>query len=213
MTKKVVLDEMGLSLGDLLKIVYEDYELTLSKTVKKKIQRAREVILKVIKSGENVYGINTGFGALRDCNISEKDAEQLQMNLIRSHSSGVGKAAPVEYVKAMMVLRVSAIAQGYSGCTLNLLENLIQMINKNVIPVVPIQGSVGASGDLAPLSHMALALIGEGEKNVNYQGEILDAKDALKRAKIPITTLSYKEGLALNNGTQFSTGIACIVIN
>jgi len=213
MEKVILLDEAGLSLEDVCKIVKKNYQLKLSEKVKERIKLSRKALEKMVESGEKIYGITTGFGALRDIVIPEKDATTLQENLIRSHSVGVGEPAPDEYVKAMMVLRVAALAQGNSGCQLQTLENLIQMINKNALPIIPSKGSVGASGDLAPLSHMALAMIGEGENNLKFQGKIYDAKEGLKAARIPITRLSYKEGLALNNGAQFSAGIACMVLH
>ncbi len=213
MAKEIILNENGLSLEDVYKIVKDNYQLKLAENVKKKIELSRKAIEKAVESGMKIYGITTGFGALRDIVIPEKDAATLQTNLIRSHCVGVGKPAADEFVKAMMVLRVAALAQGNSGCQLKTLENLIEMISKNALPIIPSKGSVGASGDLAQLSHMVLAMIGEGEKNLKYNGKIYDAKDGLKAAGIPITTLSYKEGLALNNGAQYSAGIACMVIN
>jgi histidine ammonia-lyase len=212
MPKTVILDTEGLTLPDVINIVKHNYKLKLSNNVKEKVLLARKAILKAVESGEKIYGITTGFGALRDIVIPEKDATKLQTNLIRSHCVGVGEPARDVYVKAMMVLRVTALAQGYSGCQLKTLENLVQMINKNVLPIVPVKGSVGASGDLAQLSHMALAMIGEGEKNLKIEGKIYDAKEGMKKVGIPLTKLSYKEGLALNNGAQYSAGIACIVL-
>ncbi len=213
MTKKILLDETGLTLDEVYKIVKDDYQLELADSVKTKVNLARSAIEKAVDAGQKIYGITTGFGALRDIVIPEKDAAELQANLIRSHSVGVGEPADDEFVKAMMVLRVAALARGNSGCQLQTLENLIAMINKNVLPIVPSKGSVGASGDLAPLSHMVLAMLGEGEKNLKYKGHIYDANVGLEKAGIPVTKLSYKEGLALNNGAQFSAGIACIDIH
>ncbi|HUT82005.1 MAG TPA: aromatic amino acid lyase [Candidatus Bathyarchaeia archaeon] len=213
MAKKIFLDETGLTLEDVCNIVKNGYQLELTENVKVKVNLARSAIEKAVDAGQKIYGITTGFGALRDIVIPEKDAAELQANLIRSHSVGVGEPAADEFVKAMMVLRVAALARGNSGCQLKTLENLIAMINKNALPIIPSKGSVGASGDLAPLSHMALAMLGEGEKNLKYKGKTYDAKDGLEKAGIPVTILSYKEGLALNNGAQFSAGIACMVIN
>ncbi|TET31170.1 MAG: histidine ammonia-lyase [Candidatus Heimdallarchaeota archaeon] len=209
----VILDNEGLSLEDVVHIVKNDYQLKLSENVKEKVVLARKAIEKAVESGEKIYGITTGFGALRDIVIPEKDATKLQTNLIRSHCVGVGEPARDDFVKAMMVLRVTALGQGYSGCQLKTLENLIQMINKNVLPIIPIKGSVGASGDLAQLSHMVLAMIGEGENNLKFEGKIYNAKEGMQKAGVPITKLSYKEGLALNNGSQYSAGIACIVLH
>ncbi|MFW9923270.1 MAG: aromatic amino acid lyase [Candidatus Thorarchaeota archaeon] len=210
MPEVVILDEDGLSFENLINIVRKNYQLKLSENVKKKVILSRKAIEKAVESGQKIYGITTGFGALRDIVIEEKDAAELQINLIRSHSVAVGEPARDEFVKAMMVLRVAALAKGLSGCQLETLENLIEMINKNALPIIPSKGSVGASGDLAQLSHMALAMIGEGKNNLKYKGQIFDAKKGLEKAGIPVTKLSYKEGLALNNGVQFSNGIGCI---
>lgn len=212
LTKKIILDAEGLTIEDVYNIVMNNYKLQLSDVVKKKILLARKAIEKAVEANDCIYGITTGFGALRDIVIPEEDAIELQLNLIRSHSVGVGEPLDDKYVKAMMVLRVAALARGNSGCQLKTLENLVMMINRNVLPVIPSKGSVGASGDLAPLSHMALAMIGEGKNNLKFNRTIYDAKEGLKQAGIPITELSYKEGLALNNGAQFSAGIACLVI-
>ena len=212
MSKIIVLDEKGLTIDDVCKIVKRGYQLELSDTVKKKVNLSRKAIENAVESGQKIYGITTGFGALRDIIIAEKDAAKLQTNLIRSHAVAVGEPAKDEYVKAMMVLRVAALARGNSGCQLKTLENLIGMINNDALPIIPLKGSVGASGDLAQLSHMALAMIGEGKKNLKYKGKIYDAEEGLEKAGIPITKLSYKEGLALNNGVQFSTGIACMAL-
>ena len=212
MTKKIILDEKGLTHEDVNNIVRNDYQLEMSESVKKKVNLARKAIEIAVESGQKIYGITTGFGSLRDIVIEEKDAAKLQINLIRSHSVAVGKPAKDEHVKAMMVLRVAALARGNSGCQLSTIENLIAMINDNVLPIIPSKGSVGASGDLAQLSHMALAMIGDGQKNLKYKGKIYDAKIGLEKAGIPVTKLSYKEGLALNNGVQYSAGISCMAI-
>jgi len=212
LAKIIVLTEEGLTIEDVCKIVNDDYQLELSEGVIKKIKLARKAIEKAVESGQKIYGITTGFGALRDIVIEEKDAALLQTNLIRSHALGVGEPAKDQHVKAMMVLRVAALSRGNSGCQLKTIENLIAMINANALPIIPSKGSVGASGDLAQLSHMALALIGEGKNNLKYKGKIFDARKGLEKAGIPITQLSYKEGLALNNGVQFSAGISCMVV-
>lgn len=212
MAKNIVLEEKGLSHEDVCNIVRKNYQLTLSEPVEKKVRLARKAIEIAVESGQKIYGITTGFGSLRDIVIQEKDAAKLQINLIKSHSVAVGEPAKDEHVKAMMVLRVAALARGNSGCKLSTIENLIAMINANALPIIPSKGSVGASGDLAQLSHMALAMIGLGHNNLKFKGKIYDAKVGLEKAGIPITKLSYKEGLALNNGVQYSAGIGCMVI-
>jgi len=146
LAKIIVLTEEGLTIEDVCKIVNDDYQLELSEGVIKKIKLARKAIEKAVESGQKIYGITTGFGALRDIVIEEKDAALLQTNLIRSHALGVGEPAKDQHVKAMMVLRVAALSRGNSGCQLKTIENLIAMINANALPIIPSKGSVGASG-------------------------------------------------------------------
>lgn len=150
-----------------------------------------------------MYGINTGFGKFSDVKIVEKEVSKLQLNLIRSHACGFGEPFPLYVAKAMMVLRLNALLKGFSGIRLEVLERLCYMINEDVIPVIPQQGSLGASGDLAPLSHLVLALIGEGE--VFVQGERRPAKEVFEQRGLPKIELQAKEGLALINGTQAMT--------
>ncbi|MEA2071923.1 MAG: aromatic amino acid lyase [Asgard group archaeon] len=212
MAKKILLTEKGLTINDIWNIVKNNHQVILTDPIREKITLARKAIEKAVKTGTKIYGITTGFGALRDIVIPEKDATKLQTNLIRSHCVGVGEATPDEVVKAMMILRVTALTRGFSGCKLETIEQLIEMVNKNALPIIPIKGSVGASGDLAPLSHMALTMIGEGENNLKFKNKIYDAVEGLKKAKINPIKLSYKEGLALNNGAQFSTGFSVLNI-
>jgi histidine ammonia-lyase len=156
-----------------------------------------------------VYGLNTGFGSLRDVLIETKQVKALQRNLIRSHSCGVGPLAPQDVVRAMMLLRANTLAKGFSGVRPVVIDTLIQMLNHGVYPAVPVQGSVGASGDLAPLSHMALVMMGEGEA-ILPEDELIGGQKALERAGIAPLELEAKEGLALNNGTQFMTAIGVL---
>src|SRR5690625_2701328 len=155
-----------------------------------------------------MYGINTGFGKFSDVIIAEKDLADLQLNLIRSHACGVGEPFSEAISRTMMLLRANTLLRGYSGARVEVVEQLIRFINANIHPVIPEQGSLGASGDLAPLAHLTLALIGEGE--VFYEGERMATKDALQRANIEPITLEAKEGLALINGTQAMTAVGII---
>jgi histidine ammonia-lyase len=164
------------------------------------IKKSRAVVESAIKEGKIVYGVNTGFGDLADVSINKDDLKRLQVNLIRSHSVGVGSPFPREVVRGMMLLRANALAKGFSGVRLELIETLLELLNKDVTPVVPQKGSVGSSGDLAPLAHMALVLIGEGEAEIS--GKVMSGKDALKKAGIKPLVLQAKEGVALINGTQ-----------
>jgi histidine ammonia-lyase len=155
-----------------------------------------------------VYGVNTGFGALSEVHISPSDVRDLQRNLLRSHACGVGPDLPTHEVRAMMVLRAQVLALGYSGVREDLVDRIIAVLNAGVVPRIPAQGSVGASGDLAPLAHLGLVLIGEGE--ATFAGEPMSGREALARAGIEPLVLEAKEGLALINGTQYMAGLGAL---
>ncbi|WHY84134.1 histidine ammonia-lyase [Neobacillus novalis] len=176
-----------------------------------RVRLSRNRIEKQINDGKIIYGVNTGFGKLSDIEIEKDEIAKLQLNLLRADAVGVGDPLPISIVRAMMILRANALAKGFSGIKEETLQLLIDMINKEVHPVVPCKGSVGASGDLAPLSHIALVLVGEGK--AEYKGEILPGGEALKRAELKAVSLEAKEGLALINGTQAMSGIGTIAIN
>ncbi len=184
-------------------IVVETEKDTMSK-----VEQSRAEVEKILKGDKAVYGINTGFGSLSDIKIDSTKLKQLQLNLIRSHSAGVGDLLPSEYVRAMMFLRAHNISLGYSGVRMAVIESLMFFINNNIIPLIPEKGSVGASGDLAPLAHLALCLVGEGE--VFYQGKKRNSLDVIKELKGSVLELEAKEGLALINGTQFMASFGCI---
>ncbi|OHA88507.1 MAG: histidine ammonia-lyase [Candidatus Zambryskibacteria bacterium RIFCSPHIGHO2_01_FULL_43_27] len=186
------------------------YKIKLSIVAKRKIKRSREVIEKMLNERRVVYGVTTGFGNFKDKMISPEDVEELQRNLIRSHASGVGELFSNEQVRAAMLVRLNSLVQGYSGVRLELLELLCNLINKNVTPAVPSQGSVGSSGDLAPLSHIGLVLMGEGK--AFYKDKLISGRDALKRVGLKPISLAAKEGLAFNNGTSVMTGIAALIL-
>jgi len=180
-------------------------KVTLSEGARKRIEKSRKIIEKILKSGEAVYGVNTGFGALASVRIPKEDLLTLQRNVILSHSAGFGKPLEEEIVRGMMLLRAVSLSKGYSGVRPLVVEKLIEFLNKCVYPYVPEKGSVGASGDLAPLAHLTLPLIGEGY--VIYKGERRKSKDVLKELKIEPIELKEKEGLALINGTQAMTSL------
>ncbi len=175
-----------------------------------RILKSREIVEAIVANHEIVYGINTGFGPLCTTIISESDTKKLQLNLLKSHSVGVGNAIEPELAKLMMILKVHALAKGYSGISLQTLERIIWHINENIIPVVPSQGSVGASGDLAPLAHLFLPLTGHGK--VHYKGKIVQMTVLLAKFGIAPLELGAKEGLALINGTQFIAAHAVKVL-
>jgi histidine ammonia-lyase len=174
------------------------------------LEAARELVERIVAEERVVYGVNTGFGKLSDYSIPRAELCELQLNLVRSHACGVGPALSLEETRAMMLLRANVLALGYSGARLVVVEMLIEMLERGVIPLVPEKGSVGASGDLAPLAHLALTCIGEGE--AFYEGERMASAEALRRAGIAPLTLEAKEGLALLNGTQALTAVGALAL-
>ncbi len=208
--KKIVLDGENLSISDVCSSVYEGVQVELAKQSVKKVERSRKYVEDLVKSEKIVYGITTGFGEFASVGIKKQHAAQLQKNLIMSHAAGCGEYYEPRFVKAAMLLRANALAKGYSGITLNTLQTLVSMINSDIVPLVPIHGSVGSSGDLAPLSHIVLAMLAMGD--VLYAGKKTTAEAALKHAKIKKAELSYKEGLALINGTQMMCGIGTLLV-
>jgi histidine ammonia-lyase len=206
----VTLDGEHLTLEDVLKVAEGRANVKISSSVAKKVKRSRDFIEKALQRGEKIYGVTTGFGMLSDQVIDRSQIEDLQRNLIRSHSVGVGPVFDEVTTRAIMVLRANVIAMGYSGVRMEVLKRLVEMINKGVHPLVPEQGSVGASGDLAPLAHLASVLMGEGE--ALFQGKVRPGKKAMEKAGIPIVTLKAKEGLALINGTQVMAAVGLLAL-
>lgn len=210
MHKVVQINGETLTIEDVVEVAYERAKVSITESVKAKVKRSRQVLESLLEKGETIYGVNTGFGALSNTIIPREKLKQLQTNLIRSHAAGVGKPLAKEVVRAAMLLRANTLAKGLSGVRLEVLETLVEMLNKGVHPIIPAKGSVGASGDLAPLSHMVLVLMGEGE--AEYKGEILSGGEAMEKAGIKPVQLDFKEGIALNNGTQVMTAIAALNI-
>ncbi len=172
----------------------------LAPAAMERMKASRAVVDRVVSTGATAYGINTGFGKLASVRISPEQVRQLQVNLVRSHACGVGAPLSEAETRAMMLLRANALAKGLSGVRPRVVETLCAMLNAKLHPVIPSQGSVGASGDLAPLAHLALVVIGEGQ--ATYKGELLPGSEAMRRAGIAPVTLEAKEGLSLLNGTQ-----------
>lgn len=206
----IEIDGESFTIEDVVAVAREHESVMLSAEAKKKIRAARELVEDVISKNETVYGVTTGVGELATEKISQKKVDELQRNLIRSHSCGVGDPLSTEIVRAVMVLRANSLAKGYSGVRVKIVETLLAMLNKGVHPVIPERGSVGSSGDLIPLAHMALSMIGEGQ--AEYDGETLSSKEALEKAGIEPVSLTAKEGLGLINGTQLMTAIGSLVI-
>ncbi len=176
----------------------------------KKMKASRQFILDIVKKGKPVYGINTGFGALAAKQIANEDLSQLQYNLIRSHCTGVGKPFNREITRAIMLSRANCLIQGFSGVTPETIQLLLEFINHNINPVIPEKGSVGASGDLAPLSHVALALIGEGD--VEFEGKVVKSDFAIHHLGMEPAKLGPKDGLALINGTSVMLALGCLAL-
>lgn len=160
---KVIIDGNKLTLEEFISVVRKNYKVELSNEAVEKVEKSRSIVEKFVDEEKVVYGITTGFGKFSDVLISKDETKELQRNLIISHSCGVGEPLDEEIVRGIMLLRANALAKGYSGIRLSTLNTLIDMLNKNVHPVIPEKGSLGASGDLAPLAHMVLVMIGEGE--------------------------------------------------
>lgn len=179
--------------------------------VRERVAASREVVDDILAAERVVYGINTGFGKLSDVRIRPEDLRALQLNLVRSHSCGVGEPLSVEATRAMMLLRANVLAKGFSGVRPVVLDTLLAMLDAGVHPVIPSKGSVGASGDLAPLAHLALGAIGEGR--AFYKGERIPAREALAKAGVEPLTLEAKEGLALLNGTQAMTALGALALS
>ncbi|PID27146.1 MAG: histidine ammonia-lyase [Candidatus Cloacimonadota bacterium] len=206
--EKVVLDGNSLTLNQFEEIVYGNCEVEISKDCIERINECRRIVEEIVDSERVRYGINTGFGKFSDVSISKEDTLDLQRNIVLSHSVGVGKPLAIEVVRGMLLLKLNSFGTGNSGVRLVVAELMRDMLNKGVTPVVPEKGSVGASGDLAPLSHMALVMIGEGE--AFYNGERLAGKEALEKAGLNPLVLQEKEGLAILNGTQTMASLAAI---
>ncbi|QOU04421.1 histidine ammonia-lyase [Pseudomonas fluorescens] len=190
-----------------LRLVYETpVKITLDDSANGAIQRSVACVEQILAEGRTAYGINTGFGLLAQTRIATADLENLQRSLVLSHAAGVGQPISDDLVRLIMVLKVNSLARGFSGIRRLVIDSLIAMINAEIYPLIPLKGSVGASGDLAPLAHMSLVLLGESK--ARYRGEWLPAKEALAKAGLKPLTLAAKEGLALLNGTQVSTAYA-----
>ena len=197
-----------LNLENVWAVAHDFEKVELSEAAKERMGESRVVVESILQGEDSVYGINTGFGALSSVKISKDQLVQLQKNIVRSHSVGVGDIFTIPETRAILLLRANALARGHSGVRVVVVEKILEFLNKNIIPVVPGQGSVGASGDLAPLSHVALALIGEGE--VIYDGKRQPAQKVLKDLSIEPLSLQAKEGLSLINGCQVMTAVGLL---
>jgi histidine ammonia-lyase len=197
---------------DQLGAIADGAEVAIAGSAERAVDAARAVVDRKAAGDAPVYGVNTGFGSLAEVKIAKADLRALQINLLRSHAAGVGEPLPVRAVRATMALRANVLAKGYSGIRRETLARLVEMLNRRVHPIVPSRGSVGASGDLAPLAHLALVLAGEGYATVGDDPAVLDGRAALARVGLAPVSLEPKEGLALINGTQASAGVAALAV-
>ena len=210
MSKTIYLDGENLTIEEVVQISRHGYKVDISDEGKEKINRSRKLVEKFLADGRAIYGINTGFGKFSDISISNDQLGDLQRNLIVADAVGIGASFETEITRAIMLLRANALVKGYSGIRLLLVQTLIDMLNKGVHPEIREKGSVGSSGDLCPLAHMVLPIIGMGE--AEYKGEIMAGKDAMEKAGISTVTLLAKEGLALINGTCAMTAVSSLAV-
>lgn len=202
----LTLGQSPLTLAQLRAVLDAPAPVALAPEAWTAVERGAAVVAAIVAEGRTVYGVNTGFGLLANTSIAPEDLETLQKNLVLSHACGVGPLLPDAVVRLLMVLKIASLSKGASGIRRETLEALIALVNADVLPCIPSKGSVGASGDLAPLAHMSCVLIGVGE--ARHKGETLSAEAALARVGLTPLTLGPKEGLALLNGTQCSTALA-----
>ena len=210
MENVIYLDGNSLTVEQVVDICRRGAKVALTEEAKKAIQVSRDIVEKNVAEHKVVYGLSTGFGKFVNVAIPEEDLDQLQYNLIVSDAVGVGDPFKEDVTRAIMLLRANALAKGYSGIRLSVVETLLEMLNKGVHPVIPEKGSVGSSGDLCPLAHMVMPMIGEGE--AVYQGKVMPGREAMEAAGIPVVRLKAKEGLALINGTCAMMGVASLAV-
>jgi histidine ammonia-lyase len=213
----VKIDGNSLTLEELNSVATQEEKPSLDAEARERIKESRKWVDRIIERGDPVYGINTGFGIFSERQISGEEIRKLNRNLIISHAVGTGEPLPTEVVRAAMLIRANTLAKGYSGVRVSIIETLLKMLGKGVHPIIPSQGSLGSSGDLAPLSHLALVFT-KGEKDLEnesgfaeYQGEIHTGKMAMRRAGIKRVLLEAKEGIAINNGATFSAALAGLI--
>jgi histidine ammonia-lyase len=204
------LDGQPLTLGEVGRVARGAESVSLADAARERMEASRRVVERIIAESQVVYGVNTGFGKLSDVTVPVDELRELQINLVRSHACGLGNPLSEEETRAMMLLRANVLAKGFSGARAVVAETLLLMLSRGILPVIPEKGSVGASGDLAPLAHLALCCVGEGE--AFYKGERMPGGEALRRARVEPLRLEAKEGLALLNGTQALTAVGALAL-
>ena len=213
--KVLTIGHHPLTLNDIHTFLTRGLNIALSKETIAAIQSSHRVINNILHSEQVVYGVNTGFGKFADVRIKKNDVAELQKRLVYSHAAGIGEPINKEIVRLILLLKIKALSLGYSGCRLEIVNQLAGMVNNNILPVIPQKGSVGASGDLAPLAHMALVMMGEGQAFINKKGvngikkwQQMSGIKALEQYRVKPISFEAKEGLAVLNGTQVSTAYA-----
>jgi histidine ammonia-lyase len=209
--QEVELDGESLTVEKLHSIARDGAKVKLSKAAKEKIRKSEKVLKDLIAAGEPIYGVTTGIGDFYRIEISREESEDLQHRVVRSHAAGYGNIFSPDIVKAAMVLRINCIAKGISGVRISTVETLVEMVNRDVVPVVHEKGSLGASGDLSPMAELANVVIGEGE--AFFEGERMPGAEAMKKAGLEPVKLAYKEGIGLINGTQMMTAVGALVLH
>lgn len=207
----VVVDGREKTVDEIARVARSGEEVSMPESTRAEVLRSRAIVEDLVRRNARVYGVTTGFGKFADVSISPEDIRALQENLVVSHAVGVGQEFSGDEVRAAILLRANALAKGMSGVRAEVVDGLIALLNRGVTPVVPEKGSVGASGDLAPLAHIALVLIGKGQ--ARYQGEVLPGDEALRRARLEPLHLEAKEGLALTNGVQMTAGVLGLAVS
>lgn len=205
--KRLVINDKELEISDIEFFINNPIQVSLSKNVQNNVHSASRVVIDILRSDQAVYGVNTGFGKFSEVRIEKDKVEELQKRLVYSHAAGIGDPVQPEIVRLIMLLKIKSLSLGHSGCRLEVIDQLIQLLNLNIIPYIPEKGSVGASGDLAPLAHMSLTLMGEGQAFIEGKNgwQLVDSKKALRKFGIKPISFKAKEGLAVLNGTQVST--------
>ncbi len=214
----LLLGDKLLTIKDIVKVARDNEPVSLGEAARRRIEESNQRLIKILQSEKAVYGINTGFGIFSEKKIQPQQSNQLSRNIILSHAVGTGEPLPEEVTRAAMLVRANTLSKGYSGVRVEVIETLIEMLNKGVIPVVPSQGSLGSSGDLCPLSHMALVLTNDLTDDevesgfASYKGIVMTGKAAMQAAKIKRIILGPKEGLAINNGATFSAALGALAV-
>ncbi|MEG0019317.1 MAG: aromatic amino acid lyase, partial [Oscillospiraceae bacterium] len=208
--RTIIIGKTDLTLEEFVAVARDGAKVELSQEAIERINASRAVVDKFVEDEKPVYGVTTGFGKFSNVSVSKEDCALLQKNLIITHAVGAGDPFAEEISRGMLLLRTNNITKGYSGTRLLVAQTMVDMLNKGVTPYVPEKGSLGASGDLAPLSHLVLPMLGLGK--AYYKGELLQGGEAMAKAGIPVIELSAKEGLALNNGTQAMTSVGALAV-